>query len=288
MLLFRLTPTQTFAVGTLKVREIVNFTRLTVLPNAHPSVLGVATVRGATIPVIDMAAAVGYKPVDERELKHCQIVISDCQRKEIGFLVQGVEKIIQCNWNEILPPNKNLGKRAFLTGVIRLDGHLVQVLDVELLFSMVFPQDVSPADVTLTDIQREQLKPLRILLVDDSLVARAQLSDVLDRLHVPYEVTDNGAEALDIMTQAAKAGRPVDLLVSDIEMPGLDGYELTFEVRSNQATRGAYIILHTSISSEISVSQAKQVGANEALTKFDALELVQAMMRGVEFKRQPK
>ncbi len=287
MLLFRLTPHQSFAVGTLKVREIVRFNRLSSLPNAHPSILGVTIIRGVTIPVIDMASAVGYRSIDESEMNSCQIVITDCQRKEVGFLVRGVEKIIQCNWNEIMPPNKNLGDKAFLTGVIRNEDRLVQVLDVELLMSLIFPDSSGAADVILTDIQREKLKPLRILLVDDSLVARAQLSDVLDRLNVPYEVTDNGQHALNIMTQAANDGRPVDLLVSDIEMPGLDGYELTFEVRSNAATAGAYIILHTSISSEISVSQAHQVGANEALTKFDALELIQSMMRGVEFHQQP-
>ena len=71
-------------------------------------------------------------------------------------------------------------------------------------------------------------------------------------------------------------------MVSDIEMPGLDGYELAFEVKNNPAIEHAYIILHTSLSSEISVSQAKQVGANEALTKFDAKELIEAMLRGAQ------
>lgn len=285
LLLFRLTPTQSFAIGTLKVREIVNFDTLAVLPKTHHNVLGVAIIRGVTIPVIDMAAAVGYRGLSTEELKTCQIVITDCQRQEIGFVVRGVEKIIQCNWNEIIPPNKNLGNKAFLTGIIRNDEQMVQVLDVELLLSLIFPDDASVSDIMLTDIQREKLKPLSILLVDDSLVARKQLSDVLDRLNVPYAVTDNGAEALTLMKQGAADGNPVDLLVSDIEMPGLDGYELTFSVRDNPAMAGAYIILHTSISSVISVSQAQQVGANEALTKFDAVELIQAMMRGVEFNQ---
>ncbi len=84
------------------------------------------------------------------------------------------------------------------------------------------------------------------------------------------------------MEQAAAERHPIDILVSDIEMPGLDGYELAFEVRDNPLLANAYIILHTSLSSEISVSQAHQVGANEALTKFDAHELVEAMLRGAD------
>jgi two-component system chemotaxis response regulator CheV len=134
-------------------------------------------------------------------------------------------------------------------------------------------------------VQREKLKPLNILLVDDSLVARAQLSDALDSMNILYKVTANGTEALNIMRQEAKSGTPIDLLVSDIEMPGLDGYELTFETRNDPDIAAPYIILHTSLSSAISVSQAHQVGANEALTKFDAGELIQAMLRGADHKK---
>ena len=90
------------------------------------------------------------------------------------------------------------------------------------------------------------------------------------------------ANTLVYMREQAANGHPVNLLVSDIEMPGLDGYELTFEVRNSPELAAAYIILHTSLSSSISVGQAHQVGANVALTKFDAKELVLAMMRGVE------
>ncbi len=131
-------------------------------------------------------------------------------------------------------------------------------------------------------VQREKLKPMNILLVDDSKVARKQLSDALDMINIPYRVTADGKEALVMMEQAALEHHPIDILVSDIEMPGLDGYELAFEVRDNPLTAKAYIILHTSLSSEISVSQAHQVGANEALTKFDAHELIDAMLRGAD------
>jgi two-component system chemotaxis response regulator CheV len=102
-------------------------------------------------------------------------------------------------------------------------------------------------------------------------------------LNIPFEVTDNGQKALVYMHEQASNGHPVNLLVSDIEMPGLDGYELTFEVRNSPDLAAAYVILHTSLSSAISVGQAHQVGANEALTKFDAKELVLAMLRGVDF-----
>ena len=154
-----------------------------------------------------------------------------------------------------------------------------------LVISMVFPDSVSASFPSLTDVQREKLKPLNILLVDDSSVARAQLSGALDRMNILYTLTANGNDALNIIKAAANENNPIDLIVSDIEMPGLDGYELTFEIRNDSQQHGTpYIILHTSLSCEISISQAHQVGANEALTKFDAGDLIQAMLRGAEFK----
>ncbi len=284
LLIFRLTPTQDFAIGTLKVREIVPYTKLTSLPHSHPTVLGAACFRGQTIPVIDMAAAVGYRPLDKDELPSCSIIITDCQRKVIGFLVRGIEKIVECNWRNIEAPSRDLGEEAFLTGVTRVDDKLLQLIDVELMLSKVLPDSSEGQSAFLTDVQREQLKPLNILLVDDSLVARKQLSDALDGLNIPYQVTADGKDALDIMEAAVAAQHPIDLLVSDIEMPGLDGYELTFEIRNQPTMASAYIILHTSLSSEISVGQAQQVGANEALTKFDVNELIQSMLRGAEHK----
>jgi two-component system chemotaxis response regulator CheV len=282
LLLFKLNQTQVFALGTLKICELVPFTPLTKIPHSHSAILGAATIRGMTIPIIDMAAGIGYRPVTEAELKDSYIIITDCQRMVIGFLVRSIDKIIECNWRNIEAPSGNLGKNAFLTGVTRFNDQLVQLLDVELLLSKIFPDDPINNRAILTDVQREKLTPLRILLVDDSKVARKQLSDALDSINIAYQVTADGRDALQMMQQAAEERKPIDLLVSDIEMPGLDGYELAFEVKNNPAIEHAYIILHTSLSSEISVSQAKQVGANEALTKFDAKELIEAMLRGAQ------
>ncbi|MGI2261475.1 chemotaxis protein [Shewanella sp. GXUN23E] len=284
LLLFRLTRQQVFALGTLKIRELIPFTRLHQLPHSHQAVVGTINFRGKSIPVVDMASAVGYRPLTDSERKDAFIIVTDCHRQITGFLVRNIERIVQCNWREIESPPDNLGKRAFLTGITRLDQQLVQLLDVELLMAAIFPFTKQYAAVT--DVQREMLKPLNILLVDDSKVARKQLSDALDDLNIPYQVTDNGARALELMQADAAAGRPVDILVSDIEMPGLDGYELAFEVKNNPALADAYLILHTSLSSEISVSQARQVGADEALTKFDADELIHAMLTGATRHRE--
>ncbi|OLQ70838.1 chemotaxis protein CheW [Photobacterium proteolyticum] len=282
MLLFQLTSLQSFAIGTLKVKEIVPYTPLTAIPHSHPTVLGAANLRGDTLPVIDMAKAVGYPPLSKEELKDCYIIITDCRRMLVGFLVRGINKITECNWHNIDAPPSALGSNVFVTGVMKVDNKLIQLLDVELLLSKVFPDTPDSLHPVLTDVQREILRPLKILLVDDSAVARRQLSQALDSISIPYFIATNGSDALSMLEHAADVGSPFDILVSDIEMPGLDGYELAFEVQNSSKLNHAYIILHTSLSSEISVSQAHQVGAHEALTKFEANELIHAMLRGAE------
>jgi two-component system chemotaxis response regulator CheV len=163
---------------------------------------------------------------------------------------------------------------------LQIDDDLVQLMDVELLLARVYPESMNSPPAQLTDLERETLREQHILLVDDSQVARRQLADALDRENIPYEVTGNGQTALDMMMQANHDRKPVSILVSDIEMPGMDGYELSFHLRDDRSVHQPYVILHTSLNSEMSVSYARQVGANEALTKFDAEELLQAMLRG--------
>lgn len=282
LLLFYLTSHRPFGLGTLKIREIMPIVPLTKLPHSHSAVVGTMSFRGSAVPVIDMAAAVGYPPLTAEERKTASIIITDIQRREIGFLVRSVRKIVETDWKDVMSPPQSLGDRAFITGLVTIEDQIVQLLDVELLLARVYPESINPRDVVLTDVQRETLKGLNILLVDDSQVARKQLSDALDSKDVTYFVTTNGQDALDLMINANNDGKPIDILVSDIEMPGLDGYELTFNVRDSSSLRQPYIILHTSLNSEMSVSYAKQVGADEALTKFDAEELLHAILRGAE------
>ncbi|SES87887.1 MULTISPECIES: chemotaxis protein [Marinobacter] len=280
LLLFRLAGNRLSALGTLKIREIMPIQRLTQIPHSHPAVMGTMNFRGSAVPVIDMAAAVGYPALDAEARKTASIIVTDIQRQEIGFLVRSVDRIVEANWKQVQAPPRALGDQAFITGLLQIDNDLVQLMDVELLLARVYPESMRANPTQLTDLERETLREQRILVVDDSQVARRQLADALDRENIPYEVTGNGQTALDRITEGNRDQNPVTILVSDIEMPGMDGYELTFHLRDDRSMHQPYIILHTSLNSEMSVSYAQQVGANEALTKFDAEELLHAMLRG--------
>ncbi|PMM37300.1 chemotaxis protein CheW [Vibrio splendidus] len=282
MLMFKLSLTQSFAIGTLKVREIVPFQPMTQIPYSHHHVIGTVTIRDLTVPVIDMSAAIGFRPITPAEYQDCVLIVTDCLRTVVAFLVRSIDKIIECDWKSIESPPASVGRNVFVTGITRFEDRIVQMLDVELLLSKIYPAYENAHIPMLTDVERERLKALNILLVDDSLIARKQLSDALDSINIPYSICNNGLNAIDLMRGEAAKGTAIDLLVSDIEMPGLDGYELAFEVQNDSALSHAYCILHTSLSSEICVDRANQVGAHEALEKFNAGELIEAMLRGAK------
>ncbi|WP_261883470.1 chemotaxis protein [Vibrio pelagius] len=289
MLMFKLSLTQSFAIGTLKVREIVPFQPMTQLPYSHHHVIGTVTIRNLTVPVIDMSAAVGFRPISPQEYQSCVLIVTDCLRTVVAFLVRSIDKIIECDWRSIESPPSSVGQNVFVTGITRYQDRIVQMLDVELLLSKIYPEYENAQIPMLTDVERERLKALNILLVDDSLIARKQLSDALDSINIPYSICNNGMDALKMMREQAQRGQAIDLLVSDIEMPGLDGYELAFEVQNDDSLRHAYCILHTSLSSEICVDRAQQVGAHEALEKFNAGELIEAMLKGAKsLEKAPK
>ncbi|WP_047049601.1 chemotaxis protein [Vibrio mexicanus] len=283
MLMFTLNmQKQLFAIGTLKVREIVPYLPTTQIPYSHHHVVGTVSIRELTVPVIDMAAAIGFRPIAPEEYKDCYLIVTDCLRTVVAFMVRSIEKIIECNWRSIEPSPSTAGHNVFVTGITRYEDKIVQMLDVELLLSKIYPQYESAKVPMLTDIERERLKALNILLVDDSSIARKQLSDALDRINIPYQICRNGIDALDLMKAQSGTPQSIDLLVSDIEMPGLDGYELAFEVQNSPDLSNSYRILHTSLSSEMSLERAHQVGAHEALEKFNAAELIEAMLRGAK------
>ena len=281
MLMFTLTASkQKFAIGTLKVREIVPYAPTTQIPYSHHHVIGTITIRNLNVPVIDMPAAIGFRAIHPDEYASCYLIVTDCLRTVVAFMVRSIEKIIDCDWRNIEASPPMAGNNVFVTGITRYEETIVQMLDVELLLSKIYPQSGSANIPILTDVERERLKALNILLVDDSSLARKQLADALDSINISYQICTNGIEALNSMREAANLGKPIDLLVSDIEMPGLDGYELAFETQSDPELCHAYIILHTSLSSEICIDRAQQVGAHEALEKFHAGDLIKAMLRG--------
>lgn len=268
LLLFRMGGKQRYGINVFKVREVLECPPLRRLPTAHPSVRGVATIRGRTIPVVDLGKALGMRALSGEHGRY--VVIAEFNRSVQGFLVESVDRIVNMNWADIMPPPANSGKDNYLTAVTRLDQELIEILDVEKILAEVSPiaREVSK-DVVMSS---EAVERLPVLVVDDSSTARKMIARTLDQVGIQYFTATNGREALGMLQNWAKQGpiqKKIALVVSDIEMPEMDGYTLTTEIKRDPQLQGLYVLLHSSLSGVFNDSMVKKVGANRFLAKFD-------------------
>ncbi|MFJ7886353.1 chemotaxis protein CheV [Pseudomonas sp. NPDC096917] len=270
LLLFRLDGPQLYGINVFKVREVLQCPKLTVMPKSHPVVCGVASIRGATIPILDLAMATGAGVLKDQSNPF--VIITEYNTKTQGFLVRSVERIVNMNWEEIHPPPKGAGRDHYLTAVTRLDDQLVEIIDVEKVLAEVSP---SPEVIShgVVDVETQaRAVSLRVLTVDDSSVARKQVARCLQSVGVEVVSLNDGRQALDYLRKMADEGKdPAQeflMMISDIEMPEMDGYTLTAEIRHDPRMQNLHIILHTSLSGVFNQAMVKKVGADDFLAKF--------------------
>lgn len=285
LLLFHLGSEQQFGINVLKVQEIIDCPALTHLPASHASVCGIARLRGKALSVIDLSSAIGKQPIYKNDDYPGEgtVIITEFNRITQGFLVERVDRIIVREWKDILPPPKALGLSSYMTGVTEIDGTLVQILDVENILSVVTPTEVN---ITMTDLDVADVVQGKILIVDDSALARKQIAETIEAINLSYITATNGKEALEILNKHNKLDNEksdlISMVVSDIEMPEMDGYTLTENIRNEPAISNMYILLHTSLNGKINLEKAEQAGANDMLTKFIPEELMQKIVIGLQ------
>ena len=270
LLLFRLDGPQLYGINVFKVREVLQCPKLTLIPKSHPVVCGVASIRGATIPILDLAMATGAGALKDQSNPF--VIITEYNTKTQGFLVRSVERIVNMNWEDIHPPPKGTGHDHYLTAVTRMDDQLVEIIDVEKVLAEVSP---SPETITqgVVDVETQsKALSLRVLTVDDSSVARKQVARCLQTVGVEVVSLNDGRQALDYLRKLVAEGKdPAEeflMMISDIEMPEMDGYTLTAEIRNDPRMQKLHIILHTSLSGVFNQAMVKKVGADGFLAKF--------------------
>ncbi|MCO7190920.1 chemotaxis protein CheW [Pseudoalteromonas rubra] len=286
LLLFRLRGRQRFGINVFKVREVLQCPPLTAMPKSNAFIRGVAHIRGQTISVIDMSLAVGGPPIEN--IKDCFIIIAEYNRSVQGFLVGAVERIVNMNWEKIMPPPSGAGRYSYLTAVTEIENELVEILDVEKILNEICPinTEVSQEIVADGEMQRD-LGERIVFIADDSAVARNQVKRALEPLGVQTELAKNGKEALLRLKEIAEMDcqndvtERVGLLISDVEMPEMDGYTLTAEIKADPKLAPLHVILHTSLSGVFNHAMIEKVGADDFIAKFNPDELATAVKKWV-------
>ncbi len=282
LLLFRLVGPQLFGINVFKVREVMPCPRLTALPGQDSYIKGVAHIRGQTISVIDLSKSTGGPEIipDDNSF----VIIAEYNRSVQGFLVGGVERIVTLSWSDVMPPPEGAGKSSYLTAVTEIEKKMVSILDVEKILNEISPisTDLSEdvADATVGESIGERV----IMIADDSTVARNQVRRALEPLGLTMLLAINGRDALDqLMVLEADCNssitEKVALLISDIEMPEMDGYTLTAEIKGNDRLKAMPVILHTSLSGVFNNAMVEKVGAEDFIPKFHPDELATAVKK---------
>lgn len=275
LLLFRLAGNQIYGINVFKVKEVLQCPPLTMIPQRNPVVRGVSHIRGGTIPIMDLGLATGQGRLED--IENCFVIITEYNTATQGFLVKGVERIINMNWGDIHPPPKGSGSEHYLTAVTELDGKLIEIIDVEKILSEVSPMEEEISEGIIEREVAEVAASTHVLIVDDSAIARKQIKRCVETVGVETTVLNDGRQAYDHLVALADSGIDVAshymVMISDIEMPEMDGYTLTAEVRADPRLAGLHVVLHTSLSGVFNQAMVKKVGADNFLAKFNPDQL---------------
>ena len=273
ILLFSLGTRETFGINVFKVREVGRTPHITKTPNMPRGVEGLISLRGNVIPVLSLAS---FLELDNPPAGLGKtMMVAEYSKRTLGFLVHEVDRIIRVDWERVKAPETVLAaNQGLITAVIELEGgHLVSILDVEQILANAFGEaiiiDIAPARVE---------EEVSIFFVDDSIVARKKISEVLDKLGVKHKHATNGMEAWTrlqaIAAHAQQMGKSlrdeIRLILVDAEMPEMDGYVLTKNIKGDTRFEGVPVVMHSSLSSEANRAMRKAVGVDSYVAKFDA------------------
>lgn len=292
LLLFRLEDKQLYGINVFKVKKIITCPALTEMPHRHPIALGVANTMDGPLPILDLKMAIGHG--NSERVRGKSVIVAEYNRKMQGFLVDKVEHIINLEWSDIHPPPRGVGNDHYLTAISKHQDEIIEIIDVEKIIAEIMPfneQMDAPLSEALDSALSKQTESVdgetqepnkNVLVVDDSVVARNQIKRCLEAAGFNCTLLKNGLEAYQFLENMTMEGKkPTDeflLMISDIEMPEMDGYTLTRRVKENPDMKGLYILLHTSLSGVFNKAMVEKVGADNFLPKFDANEMANAVL----------
>lgn len=280
ILLFSLGTKETFGINVFKVREVTRTPPITRTPNMPSGVEGVISLRGNIIPVISLGKFINISGAEACNSE--TMMVTEYSRRTQGFLVQDVDRIVRVDWDKVKSPETVLsGHEGLITAITELpDGKLVSILDVEQILVSAFGEEAIP-DLEVVQAARDRT----VFFVDDSIVARKEIGQVLDKLGVKHHQANNGLEGwerLKALASRAQAegedlSESISLILLDAEMPEMDGYVLTRHIKGDTRFDRIPVVMHSSLSSEANRAMGKSVGVDAYVAKFDPIVLADTL-----------
>jgi two-component system, chemotaxis family, chemotaxis protein CheV len=275
--------TETFGINVFKVREVMRAPAITRAPDMSPSVEGMVSLRGMLVPVVDLAKYASMSTEPNGKV----MIITEYNGCTQGFLVEAVDTILRLDWSAMKVPPDMLSFKTggLVTAVTELaDGRLVMMMDVERVLAETTD---TASDLAFRSIRRLGMPDRTILFADDSSVARKQILSTLEALDVGHIEAQNGRQAWDelqrIANHASVSGQPVSdfvqVILTDVEMPEMDGYMLTRKIKADQRFSGIPVLMHSSLSGDSNQQLGKSVGVDEYVSKFEPQRLADTLTR---------
>jgi two-component system chemotaxis response regulator CheV len=274
---------EAYGINVFKVREVMRTPQITRAPEMPATVVGMVSLRGMLVPVVDLARHAGMTVEATPEI----MIVTEYNGHTQGFLVESVDTILRLDWSSMRVPPEMVARKSggFVTAVTELaDGRLVMMLDVERVLA-----ETTQSDDELT---YRTLKPLgvsgrTVLYADDSSVARRQIERTLDALNVKHIGAVNGSQAWKELEKAAtyaeatstRASDVIHAVLTDVEMPEMDGFILTRRIKSDPRFAGIPVIMHSSLSGTQNRQLGVSVGVDEYVSKFEPQKLAEVLTR---------
>ena len=259
-----------YGINVAKIREIISYTELTPIPNAHPFVEGAFSTRGETITVVNLAKCLG---MNEREEKKTDMfLVTSFNGTNAAFHVHSVVGIHRVNWSQIVKPDRLISnsRTSMITGIINIDKHLVILLDFENIVAQISPE----AGIQLSDIERLGSRPKNNKPILYAGLTAAGFTNLMP--------LNNGLELWKLLEQYRQEGtlkEKVACVVTDIEMPQMDGHRLLKLIKETPAYKDIPVIIFSSLINEDMRRKGEQLGADAQLSKHEMAEFVKELDR---------
>ena len=281
LLLFYLGGKRRFGINVLKIKEVIPCPPLHQLPASNANILGIAELREETLSIIDLAKAISstQRILSEEQIRQGSVITTEINRTHQGLWISGVDKIVLCDWKDISPPSSGTGISNYTTGVTLIEEELVQLIDIEKVLGEVLGVESPHKDnLDIDPFKLEAVFGKLVMIVDDSSMAMKQTISALEKLGLQHISARDGKAALKILNDYQSGDphtmEPISMIISDIEMPEMDGYSFVTQARQLSKFKNIHVLMHTSLNGTMNMQKAIACGANDVLTKFVPDELV--------------